>query len=55
MLNLMLQLLARHIGVLVTVGRDNPLVGLRRVVDHLEDPLEIMIGAWPDDVSHPFR
>ena len=52
MLDLTPQLLARHVGVLEPVTGDDPLVGLRRVVDHLEEVLEILIAAWPDHVSH---
>jgi hypothetical protein len=40
MLDLTPQLLARHAGVLETVTGDDSQVGLRRVVDHLEDVLE---------------
>jgi hypothetical protein len=43
--DLMLQLLARHVGVLEPVTGNGPLVGLRCVVDYLEDRLEILIGA----------
>ena len=52
MLDLIRQLLGRHVGVLVAVMGDDPFVGVRRVVDHLEDRVKIVIGAWPDDVRH---
>jgi hypothetical protein len=52
MFDLMPQLRARHVGGLEPVIGDDSLVGLRRVVDHLEDLIEILIGAWPDHVSH---